>query len=122
MDGTFVPFAESDMGRRARRLGGATERDESTFYFTVSEANGGHVPVQISDAEAFLATHEGDLAELMSRDGVESGLLDFGWEISRDRVMQWNCFPPSLLALCSRLGLDLHVSVYLCDDAGDSDA
>jgi hypothetical protein len=113
LESAFVPFVESGASQRARRLGGTTAEDESTFNFTVSNADGDHIPIQIRDAEEFLSAHAAELAELRSRDGVESGFLDFGWEIPSDRLGQFNRFPASLLTLCSKLGLDIEVSVYL---------
>jgi len=121
LDGAFVTFEESRACQRGRRLGRTTEADESTFNFTVSHADGDHVPVQVREAETFLVSHAAELTVLRSRNGVTNGLLDFGWSIPSDGVGQFNRFPSSLLTLCSKLGLDIEVSIYL-GESGDSDA
>ena len=118
LKGAFVSFVEAGASQRARRSGRSTAEGKSTFNFTISHADGGHVPAQIGDAEAFLSTHSAELAELMSRDAVEGGFLDFGWSIPPDAAGQFNRFPTSLLALCSELGLEIEVSVYLGHPGG----
>jgi len=85
----------------------------ATFLHTVSDEDGDHVPAQIDDAQTFVATHRAELARILSLPGVEGGCLDFGWEIGRDRIAQFNRWPHALLGACAAIGLDLDVSVYL---------
>ena len=111
--GAFLRFAESGATARAGKSGQATRPSNSTFNYTVSDADGCHVPQQIKDAEAFVSAHLAQLADLRSRPGVESGVLDFGWEIPVDAISQFNRFPASFLAGCAAARLDIEVSVYL---------
>ena len=113
VQGAFVEFVESRATERARERGEASVTDPSTFNFTVSDADGDHVPLQIVDAEEFVSTHLAELIELLSRPGVEGGILDFGWDIPHNKFMQWNRFPSSFLALCAEAKLDIEVSVYV---------
>ncbi len=112
IEDAFVPFEESDATRRARQSSATSRTDESTFNYTVSEADGDHVPQQIEDAERFMRSHLDDLIDLLSYDGVESSILDFGWELTKDARFPWNRFPSSLLTLCGKVGLDIDVSIY----------
>ena len=119
--GAIVEFVESRASARKRERGESSETDESTFNYTISEADGEHVPVQIRDAEEFLSIHLGELIELRSRPGVERGTLDFGWHIPQDTVGQFNRFPCSLLSMCAKAELDIEVSVYLIkEDSAES--
>lgn len=100
------------------RLGEKTQRsssrlnDQSGATFLVSEASGGHVPVQVSDAIAFMKSHGPDLRKLIASDGVEHAFIDFGWDFPFDRSpYQWNHFPTELLKLCAETGLSICVSV-----------
>jgi len=111
----FVPFVEARMTAKARECGKANETDESTFNFTVSDADGEHVPEQIRDAEAFVSGNLKQLVELRSRPGVERGVLDFGWEIPQDSVLPGSYFPSTLLSLCAEARLGIEVTVYLTD-------
>jgi hypothetical protein len=103
-------------GRTSTRLhenGGAT--------FLVSDADGGQVPAQVSDAICFLQTYRSEIAQLVSTTGVEQAYLDFGWDFPYQRSLgQWNFFPIELLKLCCDLGLSICVSVYGCSD-GDAE-
>ena len=115
VSGAFVKFVESRASALARERGEATATDNSTFNFTVSDADGEHVPVQVRDAEAFVSAHLEELRELTSQPAVESGILDFGWEVPRDRCGQFNRFPSSFLSLCAKAKLDIEISVYPVD-------
>jgi hypothetical protein len=119
-----VTFEESIASARTRERGETTAMDETTLNYVVSDADGGHVPRQIQDAELFLSSHVTELTELLSRPGVDGGVLDFGWDIPRDAIGQWNRFPSSLLMLCARANLEIEVGVYLrkpiqANDPGD---
>ena len=112
----FVPFAEAGQAAKERERRKCGPDDDSTFNFTVSEADGDHVPSQVFEAEAFLREHLDELAELRGREGIERGTLDFGWEVPREAIGQFNRFPSSLLSLCATLELDIEVSVYLTEE------
>lgn len=89
--------------------------DTSTFNYTVSNAPGSEVPVQIREAETFLASHHRELTGLLSNGAVEGAVLDFGWEVPVSAIGQFNRFPTGLLGLCARIGLDLDLSLYLVE-------
>jgi hypothetical protein len=115
----FVQLVEARASARARKSKKVDATARSTFNYTVSDASGTRVPVQIHDAEEFLSAHLAELTELRSRPGIESVLLDFGWEIPCDANGQFNRFPSALLALCVQARLDIMVSVYLFEPGSD---
>jgi hypothetical protein len=115
-DCSLVPYKlwrQGDQkGRTSTRLhenGGAT--------FLVSDADGGQVPAQVSDAIGFLGAHQSGISQLVSTIGVDQAYLDFGWDFPYQRSSgQWNSFPIELLNLCCDLGLSICVSVYGCSE------
>lgn len=115
----FIPLAESHATIRARRLGKASESDDSTYLYTISEADGGQVPKQICDAEEFLSRNLPAIQRLMSQEGVSGGTLDFAWDISAESTLQYNHFPLDFISLCSEAQLEIAVSVYLIEAPAD---
>jgi hypothetical protein len=103
-----MKFKESVFAARKRK----SEQDETTFNCQVSEADNDDVPVQIDEAVAFLAAHRAELAKLLSREGVEHAMLDFGWDFPEGKLGQWNRFPIELIRRCAELGIELEVSIY----------
>ena len=106
-----------DFEESARSGGSAAGSGESTgrcaFYHLVSDADGDHVPVQISDVIAFLSQHANALRSLRAGDGVEDACLDFGWNVPNTALAQFNRFPHSQLQLVRDLRIDIDVSVYV---------
>jgi hypothetical protein len=84
--------------------------------FEVSNADGGKVPVQVSDAIKFIRSHAEIIKRLTASDGVQHAYLDFGWDFPHSSYVQWNSFPPELLQLCVVTGISLCVSVYRASD------
>ncbi len=117
----FVDFQEADASRQERERGPKKGRAEATFNFTLSEAPGDCVPIQIDEAIHFLAEHQDEIIELRSRPGVEHAVLDFMWEFPVDGNGQWNRFPLALVDLCAQLGLEIEVSVYPCDFSDEAE-
>ena len=113
-----VHFKESGQSRREREKGTSPADGRCTFNYTVSDADGAHVPLQISDAEIFLSAHGDELRVLLAGDGINDACLDFGWEFPDDSLGQFNKFPHSLLHKCADLRIAIEVSVY---HAGKSD-
>jgi hypothetical protein len=111
----FIPLVESRSTVRARRIGEASESDDSTFLYTVSETDGRHVPLQIMEVKEFLSSNLPAIQELMARPGISGGVLDFGWDIPATSVGQSNRFPLPFLSLCSEAGLEIEVSVSLTE-------
>ena len=121
-DCSLTPWTVWRRGEKKWRL---SERlnENSGASFVVSEASGGQIPVQVSDAVDFIITHKSELSRIISSDGVEHAYLDFGWDFPYERCQaQWNFFPIDLLKLCSELGLSVCVSVYACSEGDKSDA
>lgn len=117
----FVEFQEADASRKEREGGAKKGRAEATFNYTLSEAPGDCVPIQVDEAIRFLAEHQDEISELRSRPGVEHAVLDFMWEFPVDGNGQWNRFPLALVDLCAQLGLEIEVSVYPCDFAEEAE-
>ena len=117
----FVEFQEADASRKERERGPKKGRAEATFNYTLSEAPGDCVPIQIDEAIHFLAEHQDEIGELRSRPGVEHAILDFMWEFPVDGNGEWNRFPLVLVDLCAQLGLEIEVSVYPCDFAEEAE-
>ena len=109
----FVEFQEAGASKKSREHGHTSKCNDTTYNFTISEADGARVPVQIDEVIAFLSEHRDEIINLRSRPGVESAMLDFMWSIPEDSSGQWNRFPVALLELCVELGLEIEVSVYL---------
>ncbi|MEX0702648.1 MAG: hypothetical protein WD069_11180 [Planctomycetales bacterium] len=113
-------FAESIASRRRREQGEVSDEGRSTFNFTVAEADGDQVPLQIQESERFLSRHQEALQQLRASDGVEDICLDFSWDFPRDGFAQHNTFPSSFLRQCAMLGIDIEISVYsAAEDGGD---
>ena len=117
----FVKFQEAEASRKERERGPKKGRAEATFNYTLSEAPGDCVPIQIDEAIRFLTDHQDEISELRSRPGVEFATLDFMWEFPVDGNGQWNRFPLALVDLCAQLGLEIEVSVYPCDFTEEAD-
>ena len=117
----FVEFQEAEASRKERERGPKKGSAEATFNYTLSEAPGDCVPIQIDEAIHFLAEHQDEISELRSRPGVEYAVLDFMWEFPVDGNGQWNRFPLALVNLCAQLGLEIEVSVYPCDFAEEAE-
>ena len=83
-DCSLTPDTVWRRGEKKLRL---SERlhENSGASFVVSEASGGQVPVQVSDAVNFIKTHASELNRLISADGVEHAYLDFGWDFPNKR-------------------------------------
>ena len=77
------------------------------------------MPAQIDDAVAYLSANATHLEPILAHQSVESRYIDFAWwfPVGVDGPAGQCCrFPVELLALCSRLGLGLEVSVYATAD------
>jgi hypothetical protein len=115
----LIPCKIWRRGEKTQRLSSRLN-DQSGATFHVSEASGGQVPVQASDAIAFMKSHGPDLQKLLASDGVEHAFIDFGWDFPFDRSpYQWNHFPTELLSLCTQLGISICVSVAVCSSPCD---
>lgn len=112
LNNSIIEFREAIASRKDRECGKTTESDSVTYLYSISKADNKHVPTQISDAVHFLSQHQGDLKELLSRDGVEQAILDFAWDFPQDSLGQFNRFPLTLIDLCTKLGIEIEVSVY----------
>lgn len=83
----------------------------SGFHVGVSDADFHDLAGQIRDTLDFLREHEAELQRLVSFQGVECVVLDFGIA-RRDVAVQSDAFPPVLLALAGRLNLHIELSQY----------
>lgn len=107
--------------RRPRGPAAARLQEQGGFTIVLSEADGDRVPAQIDDALAYLSANATELEPLLHHESVESRYIDFAWwfPVNADGpAAQFSCFPVELLALCSRLGLALEVSVYASAEEG----
>ena len=111
-----VTFHEGRGSVRQGTRSSVPEGQEATFNYTVSVADGDHVPVQIAEAEVFVRQHLPELTELLAAPGIEHAELDFGWDVSDAGIGQMNPFPSSFLAVCAKAGLDIEVSVYVVEE------
>ena len=87
----------------------------SGFVVDVTRDRGAGLVDQAPAAIAFLKEHEEALARLHSAPGVEDMRLDFPVDqrIDPQHVMiQFDYFPPELVALAGALGLGLEISLY----------
>ena len=101
--------------RRPRGPAAAKPQEQGGFTIVLSEADGDRVPAQIDDALAYLSANAAHLEPLLRHRSVESRYVDFVWcfPVGADGpAAQFSRFPVELLALCSKLGLGLEVSVY----------
>lgn len=101
--------------RRPRGPAAAMLQEYGGFTIVLSEADGDQVPGQIDDALAYLSANTTHLEPILAHESVESRYIDFAWWFPVDAdgpAAQFCRFPVELLALCSRLGLGLEVSVY----------
>lgn len=105
-------FVEAIASRRRRERGEASTDGWSTFNFTISDADGDQVPVQIEESEHFLSRNIDSIQRLRESDAVEGLTLDFSWDFPVTSIGQFNTFPSSLLRECGRLGIDIEISVY----------
>ena len=112
LNNSFIELQEAFASRKDRECGKTTESDSATYLYSISKADYKHVPTQISDAVHFLSQHQGDLKELLSRDGVEQAILDFAWDFPQDSLGQFNRFPLTLIERCAELHIEIEVSVY----------
>lgn len=83
--------------------------DGGTGHFDVSAAEFDDLPTQVSDALAFLRTHEAEVKQLMAADGA-NGVLDFA--VSTEAGFQFKRFPIELVRAAAGLGLALELSQY----------
>ena len=113
-----LPFTESAASRRNRERSDLLNDGVSTFNFTISDADGDQVSVQVDESVAFVSQNVDVIEECRRLPGVESLCLDFSWEIPSTSVGQSNRFPSSFLKTCAMLGLDIEVSVYLVEGGG----
>ena len=105
--------------RRHRGPAAVKLQEYGGFTILLSEADGDRIPAQIDDALAYLSANAAHLEPLLHHESVESRYIDFAWWFPVDAdgpAGQFSRFPVELLALCSRLGLDLEVSVYASTD------
>jgi hypothetical protein len=109
---TPFAFKESIATRNARERGDDRHDGESTFNFTISDADGDHVPVQIEETARFLSHSTVALQALRTFEGVERLVVDVSWDLPTSSSGQYNRFPHALLGLCGALAIDLEVSVY----------
>jgi len=112
-------FIEAAASRRQRERGEALVDGWSTFNFTVSDADGDCVPVQVEESACFLSRNIDSIQRFRESDGVENLTLDFSWDFPATSCGQFNTFPGSLLQECAKLGIDIEISVYRT--ARDSD-
>jgi hypothetical protein len=101
--------------RRVRGSASAQLHEDSGFTLVLSEADGDEVPAQIADALAYLSANTRYLEPILSHRSIEARYIDFAWwfPVDADGPAAQACrFPVELLALCSKLGLALEVSVY----------
>jgi len=86
--------------------------ERSSFNVGVSDAEFGDEKNQTRDALIFLEKNENEIKRLSEFTGVEGVQLDFAIYIVPDAFAQSYCFPPNLLALIGRLGIELCISCY----------
>jgi hypothetical protein len=101
--------------RRARGPASTQFQKDGGFTVVLSEADGDEVPAQIADALVYLSANAGELEPILSHRSIEARYIDFAWwfPVNADGPAAQVCrFPVELLALCSKLGLGLEVSVY----------
>lgn len=107
-----LPFQEATQSARQRQAASDPLSVEVTYNLTISEASGDSVPLQIAEAEQFLATNASTLERLMQSLPGCRGSLDFSWDFPHDAFGQCNRFPADFLARMAQHGLTLVVSLY----------
>ena len=101
------PFRVHHRGDTSRRSSLYTN---SGLSLHVSSADG-DLDAEISDAVAFLTTHEAELQRLHDFPGVTDLRLDFGY-YQRNVAAQFDYLPPDLLARAGKLGIGIELSLY----------
>jgi hypothetical protein len=79
---------------------------------SVSNASFEKFKRQISDAIQFLIKNKTEIQKLTRYKGVEGVELDFATTRERDTFLQEYIFPAELIALASKLGLEIRLSAY----------
>jgi len=88
------------------------KRTHSGINVSVSNASFGNFKRQISDAMQFLIKNKTEIVKLVRCKGVEGVELDFATARKRDAFLQEYVFPAELIALASKLSLDIRLSAY----------
>jgi hypothetical protein len=78
----------------------------------VSNASFDNFKKQISDAIQFLIINKTEIQKLTRYKGVEGVELDFATARERDTFLQEYIFPAELIAIASKLGLEIRLSAY----------
>lgn len=112
LDRSLVPNRTWRKGE-ARAFKGKVHSD-SGVSFVASDADFDEFERQLTDATAFLHTHESEVAAMAAAPGVEFATLDFGVSLYEDSVAQFCSFPPKFVRLAASASLGLEVSIYAC--------
>ena len=104
---SFRPYRVYHRGETAHR---SRIFEDNGFSLDVSSADGDFA-VEITDALAFLSTHESELERLRDFPGVADMRLDFGY-CRREVSVQCDYLPPNLLLCAGKLGIGIELSLY----------
>jgi Domain of unknown function (DUF4279) len=88
------------------------KRTHSGINVSVSNAPFENFKRQVSDAIQFLIKNKTEIRKLTRHKGVEGVELDFATARERDAFLQEYIFPAELIALASKLGLEIRLSAY----------
>ena len=110
------PFKEAIQSRKERERSPENNEFVSTFNLTISEADGGMVPLQIREAQEYIIKNT-YLFRSLKTSNVEMNLtIDFMWDFPTSKVAQFNTFEKLFIALCHENSIEIEVSVYACSD------
>lgn len=115
MQAATLPLRVEDSWRRGDPRGDTRTHRSGGLRIRVSAQDGGHVPAQIEEAQAFLGLHRETLGRLLSRPDIDTVLLDFSWDVPAGGTVQWSRWPPALCKLCGDLGIAIEATVYVTD-------
>lgn len=110
------PFKESIKSRKERERSPEDYAFVTTYNLTISEADGGMVPLQIEQASKFISEHKNLFFHLNSTSSKFNLSIDFMWEFPTSTIGQFNRFDAELISLCHEHNIELEVSVYACSD------
>lgn len=105
---------------RRRSKPNGRSREDSGVTFLASDADLSEFELQIEEATKYLEDHAGLIAGIVSFEGVQNAILDFGIEL-RDTAIHSDTLPPGFLRAACNAGIAVELSHYPCaEDAQQS--
>jgi hypothetical protein len=94
--------------------------ETSGFNIELSCSDFSEIEKQITEAISFCKSHQEALTELVSHQGVDGAVADFGAEIHPPGWCSFY-FEPELLKILGNIGISLGLSVYPTDDEDEDE-